>query len=134
MLSSEGQWAGCWDLEGGADGAGERIGVRPDGIGGVLDGGAAGVQRVDEFVAAEAGEAFSFAAFLLCLLTVLVGGKERLDRVDFLRGAEAGQVIRGGAGDEGGGALDEDGAAGVDARADEVSIEREVRGGIAVLG
>ena len=100
----------------------------------MLDGGAAGVERVDEFVAAEAGEAFSFSSLLLYLLAALVGGEEQLDGIDFLRGAEAGEIVRSGAGDEGGGALDEDGAAGVDAGADEVSVEGKIRGGIAVLG
>ena len=45
----------------------------------MLDGGAACVERVDELVAAEAGEAFSFAAYLpylLYLLAVLVSGEQ----------------------------------------------------------
>lgn len=131
---SQAQRTGGGDLEGGADGAGGFLGVGPDGVGGVLDGGAAGVEDVDELVAAEAGEAFFLRAFLLPVLGFLVFVEEGLDGGDFLRGGEAGEIVRRGAGDEAGGALDEEGAALADAGADEVSVEREVRGRVSVLG
>ncbi len=67
----------------------------------MLDGGAAGVEGVDELVAVEAGGFLFEVASLLPVLGILVGIEEGLDGGDFLRGAEAGEVVRSGAGDEG---------------------------------
>ncbi len=59
----------------------------------MLDGGAAGVEDIDEYVA---GEAFFLRSSLLLVLGVLLGIEEGLDIGDFLRGGEAGKIVRGG--------------------------------------
>lgn len=110
------------------------VGVGPEGVGGELHGGAAVVEHVDEGVAVEAGEAFFLGSLALAVLGGLVGLEEGLEFRDFLRGAEAGKAVGGGAGDEGDGALDKGGAVGVDPGADEIAVEREVGGRIAVVG
>jgi hypothetical protein len=120
--------------EGFADGAMGFVVPGPDGVGGVLDGGAAGVEDVEEFVAAEAGEFLVLGDVLLGALVVAEDVEEALDGGDFLRGLEAGEAVGLDAGDEGFRALDEDAATGVETGGDEVAAGGEVGGGIAVLG
>ncbi len=100
----------------------------------MLDGGAAGVEDVDELVAGEAGDFFLDGAFLPEVSGGFVFIEECLDGVHFILGFEAGEAVIGGALDEADGALAEGGAVRGDAVADEVAIEREVRLGIAILG
>lgn len=66
-------------------------------------------------VAAQAGEAFFLGALGLGVLGGLVGIEQGLYGGDFPGDGEAGEVVLGGAGDEGSGALDEGGAVRVDA-------------------
>ena len=121
------------EAEGFADGAVGFFGVGPDGVGGVLDGAAAGVEDVDEFVAVEAGDFLFLDRFLLVAGFAAVGGEEVLDNEDFLGGLEAGQAVGLGAEDEGIPALEEDGAVGIEAGADKVAVGGEVGGGVAVF-
>ena len=120
--------------EGFADGAVGFVVPRPDGVGGVLDGAAAGVQNVEEFVAVEAGEFLVFGEVLLGALVAAEGVEEGLDGGDFFRSLEAGEAVGLDAGDEGFRALDENTAVGVETGGDEVATGGEVGGGIAVLG
>ena len=100
----------------------------------MLDGAAAGVEDVDELVAGEVGEFLVLLGFLLLAAVGAVDGEQVLDDGDFFRGLEAGQAVGLGAEDQGVAALEEHGAAGVEADADEVTVGGEVGGGIAVLG
>jgi hypothetical protein len=106
--------------------------VGPDGVGGVLDGGAAGVEDVEEFVAVEAGDFLFLEGFLLVAGFAAVGGEQVLDDFDFLGGLEAGEAVGLGAEDEGIAALEEDGAAGIEAGADEIAVGGEIRGRVAI--
>ena len=116
-----------------ADGAVELFGVGPEGVGGVLDGAAAGVEDVEEFVAVEAGEFLFLGGLLLIAGIAAVGGEQGFNGGDFFRGLEAGQAVGLGAGDEGVAALEEDGAAGIETGANEVAVGGEVGGRIAVF-
>ena len=101
------------DGEGLADGAVRLFRGRPEGVGGVLDGGAAAVDGVEEGVAVDAGEFLVFGGVLLVVLGFAVGGEQDFDGGDFFRGLEAGKAVGFGAGDEGIRALEEDRAAGI---------------------
>lgn len=131
---SHAEGAGEGEAEGFAGGAVgfERPG--PDGVGGVLDGGAAGVDELDEVIAIEAGGFLGAGGFLLGVLVIAVLGEQGLYGGDGFRGFVAGEVVLPGAGDEGDGALEEIGAAAIEAAADEVAIGGEVGGGVAIDG
>ena len=122
------------DGEGFADGAVRLFRGGPEGVGGVLDGGAAAVDGVEEGVAIDAGEFLVFGGVLLVVLGFAVGGEQGFGGGDFFRGLEAGEAVGLGAGDEGIRALEKDGAAGIEAGADEVAAGGEIGGRVAVFG
>lgn len=86
------------DAEGFADGAVGFCVGGPEGVGGVLDGGAAAVDGVEEGVAIDAGELLVFGGFLLLVLGAEVGGEEVFDGFDEFRGLVAGEAVFLGAG------------------------------------
>lgn len=100
----------------------------------MLDGAAVVVEKVDEFVAVEAGEFLGAGGFLLVGLVFAVGGEKIRYELDGFRGFVAGQAVLGGAGDEGFRGLEEDGAASVHAGVHEVAANGEVGGGIVIDG
>ncbi len=122
------------EAEGFSDGSACFCGGGPKGVGSVLDGGAAAVDGIKKGVAVDAGKFLVLGGVLLEILGAEVGFEQRFDGGDFFRGLEAGERVGLGAGDEGVRALAEDGAAGIEAAADEVAIGGEMGGGIAVLG
>lgn len=66
----------------------------------MLDGGAAGVDYVEDGVVVEAAEFLVAVGFLLSVLAASEGGKEGLNGVEFLRSFEGREAVGGGAGDE----------------------------------
>jgi len=69
--------------EGLADGAVGFVAPGPDGVGGVLDGGAAGVEDMQEAVTVESGEFLFLDGVGLAALVVVVGGEEGRDGGEF---------------------------------------------------
>ena len=120
--------------EGFAGGAVDFDGPGPEGIGGVLHGAAVVVEQLDEFIAVEAAEFFAAGGLLLGGFVFAVVAEEVVDGFDGFGGFVTGEIVGGGAGDEGFGTLEEDGAALVHADAHEVAIGGEVGGGVAIDG
>lgn len=122
------------ETEGFAGGSAGFEGPGPEGVGGVLDDGAADVEGVHEIVAGEAGEFLGAGGFLLGFFFAAVGGEEIFEGGDLFGLFVAGEGVSLGASNQGCGALEEGGAAGIEAGADEVAVGCEVGVRIAVFG
>jgi hypothetical protein len=88
---------------------------------------------VEELVAVEAGDFLFLEGFLLVAGFAAVGGEQILNDFDFLGGLEAGEAVGLGAEDEGIAALEEDGAAGIEAGADDIAVGGEIGGSVAIF-
>ncbi len=100
----------------------------------MLHGTAVVVEQLDEFIAVEAAEFFAAGGLLLGGFVFAVFAEEVGDGLDGFGGFVSGEAIGSGAGDEGLGTLEKDGAALVHADVHEVAIGGEVGGGVAIDG
>ncbi len=109
-------------------------GVGPEGVGGVLDGDAAGVDFLYEGVALDAVLLGFLVAFALGGGGGFIGGEVGGDLGEGFGGFVAGEGVGGGFEPEGVGVLEEEGAVRVQAGADEVAVGGEAGGGVVVFG
>ena len=119
------------EVEGGAGGFAGVVGVGVGAVGGVLEGGAEGVDAFEEGVAGDALGGGEFVGVGLGVLGGAVVREVALDEQD-LGGVDAGEVVGSGEGDEGVGVLEEGGAVGVEALADQIGAGVEIGGGVAI--